>query len=206
MLKEKLAAVRTLRLKDVLLAATALASEDAPSLFGPSRVIQETPEEKVPPLFLPQEEEAEKPKKRSQRKKPRNAEDSFPYKLFHMLKETEKDGQEDIISFLPHDKAFRVHKPDLFAREVLPCYFNTNRMASFQKQLGVYGFKRMKEGLDKGAITREHFHRDATIEELLKIQRKKQRVPLGESVSQRRERVVAWKGATSRMDEHDIEL
>ena len=189
MLKAKLAAVRTHRRTEALL-ATALAPKES-LLLGP---VSSWSKEKMPPLF--KEKSPQKPKKRRQTKKSWNPEHSFPSKLFDMLKRTEEDGQSHIISFLPHGKAFRVHKPDQFVREVLPRYFNTSRMASFQKQLGVYGFKRIKEGLDQGAIAREYFHRDATKEMIAKtIKRKKQRVPLSEPVSQQKERVVAWRGA-----------
>lgn len=117
---------------------------------------------------------------------------SFPSKLFHMLAEADKAGHADIVSFLPHGKAFMIHKPEAFATEILPKYFKTNRLSSFQKQLSLYGFKRVKFGADLGAIRHDSFQRDDK-KLVAKIQRKRQGVPVGEPMNQRKERVAIWK-------------
>ena len=46
--------------------------------------------------------------------------ETFPHKLYRMLYETEKKGQQDIVSFFPHGKAFAVHKPRAFVTDVMP--------------------------------------------------------------------------------------
>ena len=60
--------------------------------------------------------------------------ETFPVKLYRMLYEVEKDGKADVVSFLPHGRAFSIHKQDEFSK-VLPKYFATDRMASFQRQV-----------------------------------------------------------------------
>lgn len=99
----------------------------------------------------------------------------FPSKLFAMLEEAEREGHSDMISFLPNGKVFMIHKPKLFARSVLPKYFRTDRLSSFQKQLSLYGFKRVKFGAiaDYGAYQHKFFRRDDK-KLVAKIERKRQ--------------------------------
>jgi hypothetical protein len=51
----------------------------------------------------------------------------------------------DIVSWLPHGMAFRIHKPKAFAEHVMPKYFNKTKYRSFQRQLQIYGFRRVKD-------------------------------------------------------------
>lgn len=99
---------------------------------------------------------------------------SFPSKLFIMLNKAEDDGYSDIVSFLPNGDGFMIHKPKVFAREIMPRFFKTSRFTSFQKQLSLYGFKRSRHGIDVGAIRHEHFRRDNQ-KLVAKIQRPKPR-------------------------------
>lgn len=114
---------------------------------------------------------------------------SFPAKLFNMLKEAEAHGHDDVISFLPHGKAFMIHKPEEFAQEIMPKYFKTGRLSSFHRQLNLYGFKRNTFGQDVGAFHHEYFQRDDQ-KLVAKIQRKKQRVPDGEPADHWTERAT----------------
>lgn len=79
----------------------------------------------------------------------------FPEKLYRMLIETEEKGQGDIVSFYPHGRAFGIHKPERFAKEVMPLYFNMGKVNSFQRQLNLYGFVRVSTGPDNGAYYHE---------------------------------------------------
>jgi hypothetical protein len=72
--------------------------------------------------------------------------ETFPFKLYRMLKQAEEDGQDDIVSFFPHGAAFAIHKPQEFVSEIMPKYFTTSRMSSFQRQLNLYGFRRVADG------------------------------------------------------------
>ena len=62
----------------------------------------------------------------------------FPAKLHRMLSELEQqEGGTDIASFLPHGRAFVIHRPKQFAEEVMPKYFRMSRFSSFQRQLNL---------------------------------------------------------------------
>jgi len=70
----------------------------------------------------------------------------FPNALYRMLKATERDGLSDIVSFMPHGRAFRVHKKDKFLMKVLPKYFvGQTKWSSFSRQLYMYGFLRVTD-------------------------------------------------------------
>jgi hypothetical protein len=76
----------------------------------------------------------------------------FPWKLHEMLDLVEQRGEEEIVSWLPGDHAFRVHKVDIFVKNIMKTSFNQTKYKSFQRQLNLWGFKRnTKECLEKGA-------------------------------------------------------
>lgn len=83
--------------------------------------------------------------------------DTFPFKLYRMIAEAERDGKDSIISFNSKGKCFMIHKPREFVTEIMPKYFTTSRMSSFQRQLNLYGFRRISEGPDKGGYVHENF-------------------------------------------------
>lgn len=100
----------------------------------------------------------------------------FPLKLHNLLEESERDGLQEIVSFQEDGKVFTIHHPDRFATELMPKYFNTDRMSSFQRQLNLYGFKRVTEGQYSFG------HKDFIKGERrlsLQIKRKKQPTPRG---------------------------
>lgn len=82
---------------------------------------------------------------------------TFPQKLHQMLSDLERAGQTDIASFLSHGRAFAIHKPRDFVKQVMPKYFRMSRFSSFQRQLNLYDFQRITEGPDKGAYFHELF-------------------------------------------------
>jgi hypothetical protein len=47
----------------------------------------------------------------------------FPDKLYKMLRDVEDGGLTDIVSFVSHGRAFRVHKVDAFVKKLMPEYF-----------------------------------------------------------------------------------
>lgn len=70
---------------------------------------------------------------------------------------SDSDGQ--IVSWLPHGRAFIVKKPKEFTSKIMPKYFNQTKLTSFQRQLNLYGFRRITHGTDSGAYFHELFLR-----------------------------------------------
>ncbi len=74
----------------------------------------------------------------------------FPEKLHRMLDAAEREGLSDVVSFFPHGRAFAIHKPRRFVSEMMPRFFRQSRLTSFQRQLNLYGFRRISQGPDNG--------------------------------------------------------
>ena len=66
----------------------------------------------------------------------------FTWKLYEMLENVEKNGQDHIISWVNNGTGFRVHDYDGFVNEIIPIYFKQTKYKSFQRQLYFYNFKR----------------------------------------------------------------
>ncbi|CAB9505245.1 shock factor protein 4 [Seminavis robusta] len=89
--------------------------------------------------------------------KGRSQKERFPIKLYRMIFEAKKEGREDVVSFLPpHGKAFGIHDEDTFVREIMPRYFGDCKLSSFQKQLNLYGFRKITVGKERGKLS--YFH------------------------------------------------
>ena len=82
---------------------------------------------------------------------------AFPVRLFDMLADIEARGQTSIVSWLSHGRAIRVHDPEAFVTQILPHYFRQSKITSFQRQLNVYGFRRIVFGRDAGAYHHKCF-------------------------------------------------
>ena len=89
----------------------------------------------------------------------KRSQENFPLKLYRIIYESVQSGKGDIISFLPHGRAFAVHKPKEFLSQIMPKCFGTGtpRFNTFLKQLNLYGFKRITEGRDKGGYFHPNF-------------------------------------------------
>mmetsp|Transcript_19707 Transcript_19707/g.44743 ORF Transcript_19707/g.44743 Transcript_19707/m.44743 type:complete len:493 (+) Transcript_19707:816-2294(+) len=90
------------------------------------------------------------------RKKKGGVNQPFPEKLMEMLM-----GGEDpyVVSWLPHGRSFLVHKPKEFTEQIMPKYFKQTKLTSFQRQLNLYGFRRITQGADAGSYYHELFLR-----------------------------------------------
>lgn len=86
---------------------------------------------------------------------------SFPAKLHEMLQKVDDDGYAHVVSWQPHGRCFVVHDPSAF-KTILPNYFKLSKLASFQRQLNLYGFQRLTAGLDKNGYYHELFLRGRT--------------------------------------------
>mmetsp|Transcript_7970 Transcript_7970/g.11442 ORF Transcript_7970/g.11442 Transcript_7970/m.11442 type:complete len:295 (-) Transcript_7970:46-930(-) len=84
----------------------------------------------------------------------------FPETLYNMLEEVSLSSDEaSIVSWMPHGRAFRVHKPKKFVSTIMVHKFRQTKWPSFQRQLHLYGFRRITQGVDKGAYYHESFIR-----------------------------------------------
>lgn len=81
----------------------------------------------------------------------------FPVRLHNMLSGVEAQGLTHIVSWQPHGRSFLVHKSHEFTDHIMPQYFNQGKFASFQRQLNLYGFKRITRGPDTGSYYSELF-------------------------------------------------
>ena len=71
---------------------------------------------------------------------------TFAQKVHSILSD---DKYSAIISWMPHGRAFRVHQPAVFEREICPKYFQHGRYSSFLRALNNYGFKHLTRGPDR---------------------------------------------------------
>ena len=84
----------------------------------------------------------------------------FPEKLHRLLMEVEAAGRSDVISFVVSGRAFAIHKPDKFFKEIVPLYFRQSRLSSFKRQLNLYGFELINTGPARGGYYHELFVKD----------------------------------------------
>jgi len=88
------------------------------------------------------------------RKKTGGVTQPFPEKLHTML---DNDDNPSIVTWLPHGRGFLVRKPAEFTTQIMPKYFRQTKLTSFQRQLNLYGFRRLTQGADSGAYYHELF-------------------------------------------------
>jgi hypothetical protein len=97
----------------------------------------------------------------------------FPLKLHDILADIEGKGLGHIVGWMPNKRCFRIHKPEAFRTIIMPTYLpSQHKVKSFQRQLRLYGFARVRMGPNKGAYAHHHFAKDER-RESLKIKRQK---------------------------------
>lgn len=84
---------------------------------------------------------------------------SFPVKLYQMLQEVEREGNQDIVGWNADGKTFRVRpqKMGRFVDELLPRWFKQSKYKSFQRQLNFYQFQRILSGPLEGSYGHSSF-------------------------------------------------
>jgi len=85
---------------------------------------------------------------------PRPANNVFPKQLLEVLSDKNSTG---IIEWLPHGHAFAIKNTDRFSVEVMP-KFTRGKLTSFQRQLNLYGFRKVTKGADCKAGALVYFH------------------------------------------------
>lgn len=85
--------------------------------------------------------------------------DNFPQKLHRILDAIQDDGHDSVLSWLSHGRAIKVHKPRVFAEEIIFPYFGMVKASSFTRQLNIYGFCRVTGGPDRGSYYHPFFLR-----------------------------------------------
>ena len=71
--------------------------------------------------------------------------EKFPAKLHAVLELADARGSacsSDVITWLPHGRAFRILDGEGFMQTVVPMFFELTKMRSFYRQLNLWGFKR----------------------------------------------------------------
>jgi len=98
---------------------------------------------------------------------------TFPWKLHEMLELAEKEGFEEIVSWLPDAKSFKVYNPNIFVHKIMPKFFHQSKYKSFQRQLNLWGFERLTAGPGKGGYTRTDYFSRYHLDEICHIRRHK---------------------------------
>ena len=83
----------------------------------------------------------------------------FPLKLHKMLYEVYKIGLEDIVCWQQHGRCFKINQPGKM-KPILDLFFGGSKYSSFQRNLNIYGFKRITCGPDAGSYYHELFLRN----------------------------------------------
>jgi hypothetical protein len=83
----------------------------------------------------------------------------FPVKLYAMLEDASSQGFEDIVSWLPSGKGFKVHDRERFEEHAMAQYFDHTQYESFMRQLNRYDFCYVSQGATKGSYCHQSFIR-----------------------------------------------
>lgn len=76
----------------------------------------------------------------------------FPLKLYAMLARKEF---QDVISWMPHGRSWKVLKPNLFESLVMPMFFEYSNYHSFNRLVNAWSFRRITVGIDRGSYYHE---------------------------------------------------
>ncbi|CAM9327837.1 unnamed protein product, partial [Discosporangium mesarthrocarpum] len=80
----------------------------------------------------------------------------FPYVLFDILKKE----SASIVTWTSTGTAFGIRDMAVFRQDVLTRYFKHNKFSSFQRQLNLYGFRKLVKGRESGCYMHPSFLRE----------------------------------------------
>eukprot|EP00984_Skeletonema_dohrnii_P000878 scaffold272_cov117-Skeletonema_dohrnii-CCMP3373.AAC.3 len=74
----------------------------------------------------------------------------FPIKVYAMLELADNIFEfAQAVMWLPHGRAFKIHDKVKFMNKVVPVFFNQTKIRSFNRQLYMWGFRRIGRGDDQ---------------------------------------------------------
>eukprot|EP00977_Amphora_coffeiformis_P003360 scaffold621_cov157-Amphora_coffeaeformis.AAC.2 len=82
---------------------------------------------------------------------------TFAEKVHHILSQPEYEAD---ISWMPHGRAFKVHRPGPFEKGICKQYFGHGRYSSFLRQLNNHGFKHISQGADRNCYYHQYMLKD----------------------------------------------
>jgi len=80
----------------------------------------------------------------------------FPVKLYAILAQKEFN---EIITWMPHGRSWKVLKPNIFESMVMPLFFEYSNYHSFNRLVNAWSFRRVSSGPDRGSYYHELFLR-----------------------------------------------
>eukprot|EP00934_Nitzschia_sp_Nitz4_P003612 Nitzschia sp. Nitz4//scaffold209_size42451//16503//17203//NITZ4_007357-RA/size42451-snap-gene-0.48-mRNA-1//-1//CDS//3329541697//3602//frame0 len=86
-------------------------------------------------------------------------ETTFPFMIYDLLEGAYMLGIEEIVSWNADGQSFQVHDREKFTTQVLPRAFKQTRFKSFQRQLNLYFFQRIRVGPLRGSYAHRNFRR-----------------------------------------------
>lgn len=84
---------------------------------------------------------------------------SFPSKLYNLLEDADEQGFSDLIAWQKEGQSFKIHKVEEFSTKIMVSYFSQTKFKSFQRQLNMYGWKKVQVGPNKGGYYHPDFIR-----------------------------------------------
>jgi hypothetical protein len=96
------------------------------------------------------------PEKRYPRTGKRGAPQVFPRKVHEIL----TNESADIVTWNAAGTTFRIMDMETFTSQILLAYFRHQKYSSFQRQLNLYGFRKIQKGPETGAYAHDCFLRD----------------------------------------------
>ncbi|KAL3923987.1 MAG: hypothetical protein SGILL_001325 [Bacillariaceae sp.] len=91
---------------------------------------------------------------------PRKLRGTMVEDIRELLETARREQAENIVSWLLHGKAFKVHRRDAFMTDLLPRFLNCKKYENFADALRRWGFVKLKKNRDKGAFYHKLFQRD----------------------------------------------